>query len=169
MACGNLIRLNQMPLLKTFINLCLLRAQPQDLPAAPALTAATLVAYTLVGLGLSLPVLGFGRAALWAVLDTLVIAVLTHSALRMRHFPERLQQTLTALLGSGALIGLVAWPIIGTENSVIQLALLLWNLSIVAHILRHALSVPLGLGIIVSFGYFLVELTVAMVLAPAQS
>ncbi len=158
-----------MLLLKTFINLCLLRAKPQDLPAAPALTAATLVAYTLVGLGLSLPDLGFGRAALWAILDILVIAALTHGALRMRHFPERLPQTLTALLGSGALIGLAAWPIIGTESSAVQLALLLWNLAVFAHILRHALSVPIGLGIIVSFGYFLVELTVAMALAPPQS
>ena len=158
-----------MPLLKTFINLCLLRAKPQDLPAASALTAATLVAYTLVGLGLSLPDLGFGRAALWATLDTLVIAVLTHGALLLRHFPERLQQTLTALLGSGALLGLVAWPIIGSQNSVVQLALLLWNLAVVAHILRHALSVPLGLSIIVSFGYFLVELTVGMALAPTTS
>ncbi|MDA1106909.1 MAG: hypothetical protein O2845_00690 [Proteobacteria bacterium] len=162
-----------MPLLKIFINLCLLRAKPQDLPVAPALTAAALAAYILAGLGLSLPDLGFGRAALWAVLDTLVIVLLTHSALLLRHFPERLQQTLTALLGSGALLGLVAWPIIGTQNSIVQLVLLLvlllWNLAVVAHILRHALSMPLGLGIIVSFGYFLVELTVSMVFATAAS
>ncbi|MDO9371162.1 MAG: hypothetical protein Q7U07_01000 [Gammaproteobacteria bacterium] len=156
-------------LLRIFVNLCLLRAKPQDLPAAPALTAAALVAYIAVGLGLSLPDLGFGRALLWAVLDTLVIVLLTHGALLLRHFPERLQQTLTALLGSGALLGLVAWPIIGTQNSIVQLVLLLWNLAVVAHILRHALSVPLGLSIIVSFGYFLVELTVGMVLAPTQS
>lgn len=156
-------------LLKIFANLCLLRANPQDLPVAPLLTAATLVAYTLAGLGLSLSDLGFARALLWAVLDTLVVVLLTHGALLLRHFPERLHQTLTALLGSGALLGLAAWPFIGIQNSVLQFALLLWNLAVVAHILRHALSVPLGLGIIISFGYLLVELTVSAALAPATS
>ena len=154
-------------LLKTFINLCLLRANPQDLPAAPVLTVGALLAYMLVSVGLSAPDLGLGRAASWAVLDTLVLAILTHSALLIRRFPERLYQTLTALMGSSALLGLAAWPLINSQNTVLQIVLLLWNLAVVAHILRHALSVPLALGFIVSFGYFTLELMVSLPFMPA--
>jgi len=148
--------------LMTFINLCLLRANPQDLPAASTLTVMALLAYTLVSVGLSFSDLGLGRAALWAVLDTGVLAILTHSALLLRRFPERFYQTLTALMGSGALLGLLAWPIVALQNVTAQLIMLVWNLAVVAHILRHALSVPLALGIIVSLGYFMAELLLSM-------
>ncbi|MDP1707762.1 MAG: hypothetical protein Q8L89_01595 [Gammaproteobacteria bacterium] len=149
-------------LLKTFGNLCLLRANPQDLPAAPVLTVVTLLAYTLVSVGLSLPDLGLGRAALWAVLDTGVLAILTHSALLLRRFPERFYQTLAALMGSGALLGLLAWPIVAMQNVTAQIVMLVWNLAVVAHILRHALSVPLALGILASLGYFMAELLLSL-------
>ena len=148
--------------LMTFINLCLLRANPQDLPTAPALTVVTLLAYTLVSVGLALPDLGWERAALWAVLDTLVLAILTHSALLLRRFPERLYQTLTALMGSGALLGLLAWPVVALQNVTAQIIMLVWNLAVVAHILRHALSVPLALGILASLGYFMADLLLSM-------
>lgn len=151
-----------MRLLMTFINLCLLRANPQDLPVAPALTVMALLAYTLVSVGLSFSDLGLGRATLWSVLDTGVLAILTHSALLLRRFPERFHQTLTALMGSGALLGLLAWPIITLQHVTAQLILLAWNLAVVAHILRHALSIPLALGIIVSLGYFMAELLLSM-------
>lgn len=148
--------------LMTFINLCLLRANPQDLPAAPALTVMALLAYTLVSVGLSFTDLGLGRAVLWAVLDTGVLAILTHSALLLRRFPERFYQTLTALMGSGALLGLLAWPIIALQNVTAQIIMLVWSLAVVAHILRHALSVPLALGILASLGYFMVELLLSL-------
>ena len=72
----------------------------------------------------------------------------------------RINQTLAAMAGAGSLLGLVAFPLVlmqGPENadgavpvalSLVWVALLVWNLVVSAHILRHALSARLPLALL---------------------
>lgn len=150
-------------LLTLFFNLCLLRAKPQDLPASGLLPGAALAAYFLAGLMIALTQQSAGPAVLAALADSAVLALLTHTVLLLRKRPERLPQTLSALAGAGAVIQLIAWPLL--TSPALLAALLIWSLAINAHILRHALEVRLGLAIFASVGFLLVSATVSLALA----
>ncbi len=151
-------------LLTLFFNLCLLRAKPQDLPASGLLPGAALGAYFLTGLMIALTEQSVGYSLLAAFADTAVLALLTHAVLLLRKRPGRLPQTLAALAGTGAVIQLIAWPLLASP--VLLIPLLIWSLTINAHILRHALEIALGLAILISLGFLLMSATVALLISP---
>jgi hypothetical protein len=71
-------------------------------------------------------------------------------------------QTLTALAGTGTLLGLLGMPLMLQASRVQQsgepgaalvmgwLVLLIWNITVQAHIFRHALSSRYGIGLLVA-------------------
>lgn len=155
--------------IKVFFDLCLLRATPQDLPASVVLLGATLATYTLVSLAFAVADLSLKHAIFYALADALLLAMLTHTALVLRRFRARLIQTLSALAGSGTLLGLSAWPLNSFSEPPLLplLALLLWSVAVTAHILRHALAVPLAVGVAVSLSYLAIAFTVMSTLFPS--
>jgi len=150
-------------LFELFLDICLFRKGPQDLPAGMALLKLCLLGYGLSGfvvLQLSTPA---PVAILQILLDLVLLAGLLHLALLARRHPRRFEQTLSALTGTGTLMGLLALPVMtwivgqGPEGD-IQLPLLLlvlmaWSIAIMAHILRHALDVPVWVGALGALGY----------------
>lgn len=145
-------------LAKIFFDLCLLRANPQDLPPSSFLLGIMLLAYTLTGIGVAATGLPLFNAVLAACIGTLILVMLTHTALLIRKTPARLPQTLTALAGTGAIIGVIAWPLSAAQGPLaLLIALVIWSIAVTAHILRHALSLSLRLSIGVSLGYLLIS------------
>ena len=163
-----------------FVELCLLRRGPQDLPASSTLLglilAINLVASLLVGLAadLSAPIaLGQGLA------DALLTLGLLHLALRLTRHPARFVQLATALLGAGALLSLVAVaPLMllsGAESrgetslaGLPLLVLLFWSLLVTGHILRHGLDLRLGQGVLIAVAYNLLASTLINALIPGS-
>lgn len=157
-------------LTKVFLDICLLRAKPQDLPAAEFLLGMTLFTYTLAGVAVAVINMPLKDAVLCALAGTLILATLTHTTLMLRRLPARLNQTLSALAGSGTVLGAIAWLLIVSHAPpIFLLALLVWSLAITAHVLRHALSVSLGMGIGVSLAYLLVSFIIMSALFPPAS
>jgi formate-dependent nitrite reductase membrane component NrfD len=149
--------------MRTWLDLCRLRAAPQQLPASTALLALALVNYCLVGIAVALPGSGWSMALLLTLLDLAVMAGLTTLVLWVTGKPARLNQTLSALAGTGALLGLLALPLVLTAPEPVPawaglswLVLLFWSLAVRGHILRHALEITFGMGLLVSAGYALV-------------
>lgn len=166
-------------LLQRFFDICLLRAGPQDLPASRFLLWVSLLAYGAVGLVMSAQNLDVGRAILLVVLDTALLAALLFALLWSRALLERLPQTLTALLGTGAILQLVALPILswqqaGLGDDTITTALmiaslllwiwLLWDLLVIGHILRHTLSTRLPVGVLLALAYLFISYSVTRIL-----
>ena len=158
-----------MPLIRLFIEICLLRAAPQDVPAVPVLFWLTLGAYLVTGLLALGPGEGLARAAGMVAVDTTTLLVLLATTLRWRGHPARFGQTATALFGTGTLFGLLLLPVLvlgGTGESAAGLAfplwlgLFLWGLVVTAHILRHALDLPIAGGTLVAVAYFAVSMIV---------
>jgi CDP-diglyceride synthetase len=95
-------------------------------------------------------------------LDVLIMILFSWSVLRLTKKSARYLQTLTALAGTGAVLGLVGLPLIqqaarahtGEEPAatlvVGWLMLLVWSISVQAHIYRHALSTRYGVGLLVA-------------------
>lgn len=164
-----------MPLLRLFIDICMLRATPQQLPAAPFLRSLALFAYVVSGLLALTPGEGVVRAGGMVAVDTLAMLTLLVAALRWRGHPARFDQTASALLGTGALLGLLLLPVLALGGSgdggvalafPLWLTLFLWGLVVTAHILRHALELSLAGGMLAAVAYFVVSLLLIDLLFP---
>ena len=154
-----------------FIQICLLRQAPQDLPASGILLAITLTAQTVMSiLLLGNASLGAVNAVVWGLLDTVLLVVLTGALLYVSRHIARITQTVTALAGTGAIITFIALPIYGWLHGVDQaageggFALLLllilagWSLAVAGHIFRHALSLPsYFLGLALAMALYLIS------------
>ncbi len=159
-------------LIKTYWQLCLLRIGPQDLPNSSTLLYATLAVYLVVDFALTILDLSFGASILASFLDAGLLLSFTGLLLWGRSLPERMIQAFTALLGSGALLGALAFPLLswqfalGIENpyvvmpSLLLLVLLIWNITVVGHIFRHALSGSMGLGVGLSVLYVFISINI---------
>lgn len=163
-------------LLLMFFDVCRLRMAPQDLPTSRFLLVASLAIYAALALVLAWIQMTPGKAVIAAVFDTVLMALLSYVLLWARLMPQRWPQTCTALAGSGILLQVVALPItlwqkqFGPEDpmvlipSLLVLVVLFWNLVVVGHILRHALSTNLGVGAVLATVYMYVSLSVMKVL-----
>lgn len=151
-------------LFNLFLDICLFRKGPQDVPASMPLLKACLLAYGLSGLlvlliGTPVPV-----ALLQILLDMVLLGGLLYLALILHRHPKRFEQTLSALTGTGTLMGLLTLPLVvwiarqgaggDTElPSVLMLALIAWSIAIMAHILRHAFNASIWAGALYALGY----------------
>lgn len=150
----------------TLFNLCLLRANPQDLPASNRLVGLALAAHFLANVLTGIDEANLENALIAGAMDTLLLVALTHTGLMLRHLRERTRQTLTALAGAGALLAAFAWSVVTVAESVtphawmVWLPFLFWFLAVYGHILRHAFNVTLGVGLLLATGYVLLSLLV---------
>jgi hypothetical protein len=152
-------------LLKQFPAICLLRGNPQDLPASHGLMVSALGAYALTDVVEVLDTLSASGALFAAAVDTLLLVAATQLALRWRSLENRMLQTLSALAGCGALLSLLAWSITGLTRewlapSWVWAPFLLWYTLVFGHVLRHALSISLTAGVIVSLLYLILSMGV---------
>ncbi|MCY4220908.1 MAG: hypothetical protein OXD35_04540 [Thiotrichales bacterium] len=165
-------------LIHPFVRICLLRMKPQDLPASGTLLALVLVAHTVAGVAVAAVNLRFDQALAAGVVDTALMCALTTGLLMLRTLRERTVQTLTALAGAGTVIGVAAYPVSvwlhGAQEAnapapalaVLLIAVLGWSLTVSAHILRHAISAPFYIGLLLSIAFYWVSIRVLSNLFP---
>ena len=165
-------------LIQPFIRICLLRMKPQDLPSSGTLLALALAAHTVVGVAVAAVNLGLPAALAAGVVDTALMCGLTAGLLMLRTLRERTVQTLTALAGAGSVIGCVAYPVSlwlhdahqaqepAPVLSVLLLAVLGWSLTVSAHILRHALSAPFYIGLLIAVAFYWISIRILSGLFP---
>ena len=149
-------------LLNFFLDLCLLRRAPQDLPASQSLLVVVLIVNALVGIVLGIQTwAGAGTALAATALDIGVLLGLLWVALQVRSVTPRFTQSATALLGAGTLFTLLAMPLqplLDTPEEIeagalLYLLLLIWVQLVYGHVLRHALNVSLVSGVALSLVY----------------
>lgn len=156
--------------LKLFVDLCLLRAKPQDLPHSIALEILTLVAYVTLSYVLATSNTTPGTALLAALVDVGMLVALAYAGLWVLDLKPRFTKLVTALAGSGTVWQLVALPVMAllagsadkTPDTALAalayallLALVAWAIFIIGHILRHALNMKFSfaLGIALLYVY----------------
>ena len=162
-------------LLNFFIDLCMLRRAPQDLPASQSLLMIILVLNALAGILLGVQTwAGAGVALAATVVDIGVLLGLLWLALRVRGLVPRFTQSATALLGAGTLFTLLAMPLqplLDAPDDVrvgalLYLLLLAWVQLVYGHVLRHALNLNLISGIGLSLIYTFTSAVVIELLFP---
>ncbi|MFT5392918.1 MAG: hypothetical protein ACI8PT_003116 [Gammaproteobacteria bacterium] len=100
-------------------------------------------------------------------------------ALSVQGFRARTTQTLSAMTGTGVVLNTVAMPLniaivaIQSNNGdasaliLASLVILLWSLSITAHIFRHALDTGFGTGLALAVVMFVILVTIMRAFFPA--
>ena len=171
-------------MLRLLWDLCLFRRGPQDVPYSPALARGLVLA--LAGAGfLHLQIGGNAGSGLAQVVFSVALSVaLPWLLLRAFGRSERYVQTLIALVGTGVLATLVYLPLAWlaveypladatTPPTRLQFALAFgslvlaaWKLTINGHIWRQALEWPLGAGIAVALGVFVIEFGLLQLVLP---
>jgi hypothetical protein len=159
-------------LIKFFVELCLLRRPPQDLPASEMLLGLVLVADLVVGVLVGITAgLSWLTSLLQGVAELLLLMVALYAALTQLKLRARFLQAATALLGSGAVLGLVAIPPLSLnptgsqENDLaalgafLLLGLVIWGILVTGHILRHTFSITLGQGSAIAVAFQIVAVT----------
>jgi len=164
-----------------WLDICLLRAAPQDLPASGWLLALSLAGYVSANFLLALASWRLEHALLATAADVLLLTAFTRLILQWWRLPSRFAQTLSALTGSGALLALAALPSaagIGhgqAETAVtgvltlVWLALLVWSVVVMGHVLRHALSASFSTGVALSLLYTVASIALVGMLIPPST
>ena len=167
-------------LIRTFWEICLLQKAPQDIPYSRGLFLLVLLAGFLVdnvNLNIALPEVAIASVIMVVSLHTLFLLGSLSALLTLMGYRARIFQTLTALVGTGIIISLLAFPVllmvsrVASEPGYFGLILLLlniWSLLVTAHVLRHALSIGFLLAGLLAFGYFMISIKLVDVMLPVS-
>ena len=156
--------------INVFWKICLFKLRPQDLPASSFLLLVSMLAYAIAGLLIGLMSLSPGEAIISTVLDIALVGSMTQLILWIKEMGPRFQQAFTALMGTGAILGFLALPLVFLQMqageqpallpSVLLLGLIMWSLGIVGHILRHTISAPFFVGVLLAVMYMYVSMSI---------
>lgn len=145
-----------------FFDICCFRKRPQDIPGSRELLVFCLLIYFISSFFLAMTNQPPDVALLSGLADTLLIAGLSYLLLIMWRLSPRWLQTVTAFAGTGTIFNLMAvplsWLLIHLDKGhpllflvfLFVICLLVWNIAVMAHILRNALSSSFALGVLFS-------------------
>lgn len=152
-----------MAIAQRLIEIAAFQRGPQDLPYSPPALAAVVV--VAVGLNLAALTLNPLSQSPWISLAIFFgyTAVFVDGVLQLRGLAQRRVQTLLAVIGTDAIlvaVVIVALAIGDWDGPTptlfgVFLTMLVWQLAVVAHILRHALSCGLGQAVAWTLAYWL--------------
>lgn len=165
-------------LLYAFWRILRLRDEPHVIPASVTLLGLVLLVHASVGFLLALFSMSAGFALLYALVSTLTMTGVVHGLLLLFGRQNRYMQSLTALAGCEALLGVFLIPVSllffieGGENlrgflAIFSLLLMGWNVALAAHVFRHALGVSAALGFFYSIVYLIIAITLGDVVSAA--
>jgi len=152
-------------LLKAFWDIALLRRDPGHLPDSPGLVVACAAAYAALSAAQSWMLTGADRLFARTALDLALLVALVWLLLAATRRSSRLNQTLSAVLGTGALLSpfvIVLLALRGAAEAQHALALLVWAGSvlvilwytfILGHIIRSALDTGWFTGVAIAITY----------------
>ena len=158
--------------MKFFFDMCLLKKNPQDLPGSNFLLHLLIVCNLAINFTINIATTSFPVALILSGLAVALVWSFTMLLLWTLKFSARTRQTLIAIFGTDLIIAVPAIVLrywlqwLETHNLQSDVAVIMWilvfiwNLIVTAHILRHALSKPFGVGVIASIGYTVIVFNV---------
>lgn len=160
-------------LIMLFFRIALFKQGPQDLPASPWVLRLVLPVYLAVNY-LALMLNGTASTAVLQLGADL--AMMTGFIWPMLYFAgkaSRFQQTLSAMVGTDAVISFAAIPAIASLNSqpsdlayLLMLAMMVWHWLVNGHILRNALDRSWFFGLGLALLYIMLSSQVMTALFP---
>jgi hypothetical protein len=167
-------------LIRVFLDIARWRKGPEDLPASGFLLAVTFGVYILASIATVL-FYSKGVADLLAQVTLDIALMFGFFGLLLVFYRKtpRFEQTMTALLGTGIVLTVIALPLIAwlriepaeTTASIpalLMFIVVLWSISITGHIMRRALDIPFAGGVVMAVAYFLLSVFAFARFFPAE-
>jgi hypothetical protein len=165
-------------LLTTLLEIALLRKGPESIPRSPVVFLVAVGLWLLVDFASVLINPGVGMRQLLTGLAISIPGLLLYAVIVSWYGqPRRNLQMLTAVLGCGAMLGLLLTVALGifvrpqTTGPVSSVALLvvwsivLWSIVIEGHILSRTINQPRPFGVAIAFSVFLVQFYVSSIMS----
>ena len=164
-----------MTVTQKMILMLFLKTAPQDLPYSTRLLVQVIFLYVITGMmvvsGVVEPPLALGRM----VLNLAIILLFSYVLLSSLNLQARYLQTITALIGTGMIFNLLAWPVLIYDDSLKEqgsivlvmlsvFGLIGWEILVTAHIFRHALNTKMIQSVLLSMALFFVSLTLSQLI-----
>jgi hypothetical protein len=171
--------------LTAFFDICRLVKRPQDIPESKNLLTLSAFVYGVLSIVLASLSQPIEKAIATGVIELALILIFTLAILQACGKSQRWIQTVTALVGTGIIISLLAIPsylLIDINNlnelqasttqnfGLLMLAALsLWNIVIMAHILRHALEFNFAIAMFLAIMYIWVIFSFTTAVIPLEA
>ncbi len=150
-----------MSVIRTLVDICLLRGKPQDLPASRSLVWQTALFSLISDYFIDNLHPAILMRLLFAAAQAGLLGAVVWGALKVRGFPERWMQTISPLYAAGAVINLLAWPVFtyvispdapgsGNWAMVVGIGMTVWFLAVMTNVMHHALELSVGRSAAVS-------------------
>ena len=158
-------------LIRLFGNICRFKQGPEDVPSSASLFFILLSCNLIIEMLLGLSVYSLGLSLFLTALSVVTLFAFTWVWLMLFRLSPRFLQTATAFVGISLFTNIVCfipltllWKmdvLVDNSFAMINLVLLIWILSIYAHIYRKALGVSFFLGLALSITYFITYSTLS--------
>ncbi|MCK5002596.1 MAG: hypothetical protein KAJ92_00080 [Gammaproteobacteria bacterium] len=159
----------------------LLKAAPQDLPYSTGVMGRVIFLYLISGIMVMSDTVELSLAMGQMLLNILIILFFSYVILSSLNLKVRFVQTVTALIGTGIVFNLLAWPVLSYNDIeqaselaqqlflLVVLMLVSWEVLVTAHIFRNALNTKMTQAVILSMALFFVSLTLSQLAFPESS
>ncbi|AGS39034.1 hypothetical protein CYCME_0693 [Cycloclasticus zancles 78-ME] len=166
--------------LRLFVDLCLIKKGPQDVPDSTILLKAVFFIYFLSGSLLLSSSMAFGEAVVQSFIETILLGLFVYILLSFFALKNRFNQSVTAIYGSGALITVISAPFVflmggmtGNEGSTGVLGLVVflivcWSFAVLANIIRQTIQKSLGVSLLLTFCYLYLSYHVIQLIYPVE-
>lgn len=159
---------------KLFLDICLFKKGPQDIPSSYGLLYVLIVVYALISFLVLFIGAGWFDAVLQVLVEIALVIVFTKIMLGLIRKPERYVQTASSLFGTDALISFFALPGIASMTAgrvtllafAVMVGLMIWHWLVTGHIIRHAISQSLSFGLGIALLYIVAAYQVMALLFP---
>lgn len=167
-----------------FFDICRLIKRPQDIPESKNLLTLCVVIYGFLSILLANLSQPTEKAILAGVVEVALIMIFSLALLQTRGKSSRWTQTVTALVGTGIIVSIIAFPVYiligvgelsefesstGQSIGLLLLAVLAcWNIAIMGHILRHALEVNFMLATMLAITYIWIIFSFTSAIMPME-
>lgn len=162
-------------LLQTLFDITLLRRGPEELPHAWLVLHLCIGLWLLALLATAVMIPNFDSDDVWISAGSAVVGVVSYVALLVVFgFSARILQTLSALIGCGALISfamlavlVLMTPFVGPNIANLGAFLLLvWSVPVKGHIIARAIDRHWYAGIAIALAIFLLQLAFTQAMTP---
>ena len=165
-----------LPFLKTLFDIVLLRKGPEHLPRSPVVLMMSIVLWLFSALFALALIERYDESDFFLGLFSGLVGIVCYAAIVvMSGQPARLLQTVSAIVGVGALITLafvveysVLTPFLGDVSAgLIATLILFWSVPVEGHIIARAIDRHWYVGIVIAVGVFIFQYVINLLLTSA--
>lgn len=164
-------------LLKTLLDITLLRRGPDGIPHSWIVLDLCIGLWLLALFATTVMIDNFSMRDAGVAVGSAVVGILCYSVvLAIRGYAARTLQTVSALIGTGALISfamlavlVMVTPFVGRNiANLVAFLLLVWSVPVKGHIIARAINWHWYAGIAVALAIFMLQLTFTQTLTPGS-